>query len=54
MAIHRHSLERVQQVPVEGGDIEIRIYQPHTDPERSRTVLMLTHGRPGGFEHRPL
>ena len=48
MAINRHSLERVQRVPVEGGDIEIRIYQPHTDPERSRTALLLTHGGPGG------
>lgn len=48
MAINRHSLERVLSVPVEGGDIEIRLYLPHTDPERSRTALLLTHGGPGG------
>jgi len=48
MAINRHSLERVQRVTVEGGDLEIRVYQPHTDPERSRTALLLTHGGPGG------
>jgi len=48
MAINRHSLERVQSIPVKGGQVEIRVYQPHTEPERSQTPLLVTHGGPGG------
>ncbi|QNI48506.1 esterase family protein [Synechococcus sp. A18-25c] len=48
MAINRHSLEQVQRIPVQGGDVEIRLYQPHGEPERTRTPLLVTHGGPGG------
>ncbi|QNJ25370.1 esterase family protein [Synechococcus sp. SYN20] len=48
MAINRHSLEQVQFVSVDGGAIQVRVYQPHADKALMRTPLLVTHGGPGG------
>lgn len=48
MAIHRHSLESVKKVSVEGGSVEVRFYQPHCKEAAERIPLLLTHGGPGG------
>ena len=48
MAINRHSLEQVQFVSVEGGAVQVRVYQPHADKALMRTPLLVTHGGPGG------
>ena len=48
MAINRHSLEQVQFVSVEGGAVQVRVYQPHADKAIMRTPLLVTHGGPGG------
>ena len=48
MAINRHSLEAVYQVPVPGGQIEARLYWPHDGAAAEAIPLIVTHGGPGG------